>query len=182
MAYPYEYFNCIDYKYEKPVNLLKKVDFFCKLKTECPSDVYIDRTKEINEFFDNKNGEQLTELYCKSDVILKADIFEKFIERSFKDIDINPLYCVSLSGYTWQCGMKYFDIELQALQSKDMILLLENNLEGRIGSVIGDRCVVSDENKKIFYIDGNIFYGWAMSQSLPYDGKKVKHVLVQRKY
>ena len=65
--------------------------------------------------------------------------------------------------------MKYTDINLQKLQDKDMILLLENNMRGGISSVMGDRYVKSDKNKKILYIDAKNLYGWAMSESLPYD-------------
>ena len=32
-------------------------------------------------------------------------VFEKFIKVSVNDYVINPLYCVSLPGYTWQCGL-----------------------------------------------------------------------------
>ena len=95
-----------------------------------------------------KNGEELTQLYLKSDVILLADVFEKFIKISVEEYGINPLYCVSLPGYTWHCGMKYTDIKLQTLQDKDMILLLENNIRGGISSVMGDRYIKSDKNKR----------------------------------
>ena len=37
---------------------------------------------------------------------------------------------------------------------------------------MGDRYIKSNENKKIFYIDANNLYGWAMSQYLPYDDIK----------
>ena len=70
---------------------------------------------------------------------------------------------MSLPGYTWQCGMKQTDIKLQTLQDKDKILLLENEIRGGISSVMGDRFVKSDENKKIVYVDANNLYGWAMS-------------------
>ena len=60
----------------------------------------------------------------------------------------NALYCVSLPGYTWQCGLKYTVINLQTLQDKDMILLVENKIRGGMSSVMGDRYVKSDENKK----------------------------------
>ena len=105
-------------------------------------------------------------------MILLADVFEKFIKISVEKNGINPLYCVSLPGYTWQCGMKYTDINLQTLQDKDMILLLENNIRGGISSVMGDRYVQSDNKKKILYVDANILYGWAMSKYLPYDEVK----------
>ena len=105
----------------------------------------------------------------KSDVLLLACVFEKFIKVSVGEFDINPLYCVSLPGYTRQCGLKYTGINLQTLQDKDMILLLENIIRGGISSVMGNRYVQSDENKKILYIDANNLYGHSMSELLPYD-------------
>ena len=65
--------------------------------------------------------------------------------------------------------MKYADIKLQTLQDKDLILLIENNKRGGISSVMGDRYVKSDENKKILYMDATNLYGHSMSQMLPYD-------------
>ena len=76
---------------------------------------------------------------------------------------------MSLRGYTWQCGMKYTDIKLQIFQGRDMLLLLENDIKGGKSSVIGDRYVESDENKKILYADADNLYGWAMSEYLSYD-------------
>ena len=167
-AYPYEYFNNID-DYQKTVDNLEKEDFFSKLKNKSPDDEEIQRTKEVNKMFDIKNGEELTELKLKSDVILLADVFEKIIKISIDEYGINPLYCASLPGYTWQCGMKHTDIKLQTLQDKDMILLLENNMRVGISGIMGDRYEQSDNNKKILYVDANNLYGWAMSESLPYD-------------
>ena len=119
--------------------------------------------------FNNKNGEELTEIYLKSDVLLLACVFEKFIKISVNEYGNNPLFCVSLPGYTWHCGLKYKRINLQTLQDKDMILLLEINIRGGISSVMKDRYVKSDENEKILYKDANKLYGWAMSEYLPYD-------------
>ena len=101
LAYPYEFFNCIE-DYQKPVNNLKKEHVFSKLKNKCPDDEEIERTKEIIKIFDIKNGEELTEIYLKSDVLLLACVFEKFIKVSVGEFGINPLYCVNLPGYTWQ--------------------------------------------------------------------------------
>ena len=98
-----------------------------------------------------------------------ACVFEKFINISLNQYDINPLNCVSLPGYTWQCGLKYTGINLQTLQDKDMILLLENNIRGGISSVMGERYVRSDENGKVLYFDANNLYGHSMSEPLPYD-------------
>ena len=60
LAYAYEYFKTID-DYQKPVDNLKKENFFNELKNDYPSDKEIGRTKEIIEVFDIKNGEELTD-------------------------------------------------------------------------------------------------------------------------
>ena len=97
LAYPYEYFNNID-DYRKPVNNLKKEDFLSKLKNGYPDDDEIQRTKDIIEKFNIKNGEKLTQIYLKGDVLLLACVFEKFIKVSVNEFGINLLYCVSLPG------------------------------------------------------------------------------------
>ena len=176
LANPFEYFNSID-DYKKPVNILEKKDFFSKLKNKCPDDEEIERTVDIFKRFSNKNGEDLTELYLKIDVLLLACVFEKFIKVSINKFGINPLFCDSLPGYTWLCGLKYTGINLQTLQHKDMILLLENNIRGGKGSVMGDRYVKSDENKNILSLDANSFYGHSMSQPLPYDEIKFDNIV-----
>ena len=50
-----------------------------------------------------------------------------------------------------------------------MILLFGNIIRGSIDSIIGDRYVKSNENKKILYIEANNIYGSALSESLPYE-------------
>ena len=174
LAYPYEFFNCIE-DYQKPVDNLKKKDFFSKLKNKCPDDEGIERTKEIFKIFDIKNGEELTELNLKSDVLLLACVFEKLIKVSYNEFGINPLYCFSLPGYTWECGLKYTGIKLQTLLDKDLILTLENNIRGGISSVMGNRYVKSDENIKIIYMDATNLYGHSMIQPLPYDEIEMWH-------
>ena len=95
-------------------------------------------------------------------------MFEKFIKVTVNKFDINPLFCVSLPGYTWQCGLKYTGIRLQTLQDKDMISLLENIIRGGISSIMGDRYIKSYENK-ILYVGANNLYGHSMTQPLPFD-------------
>ena len=143
--------------------------FFSKLKNKCPDDKEINRTSEIIKKFNIKHGKKLTELYCKSDVLFLACVFEKFIKVSQNEFGISPLYFVSLPGYTWACGLKYLNIRLQTLQDKEMILLLENGIRGGISGVMGDRYVKSDKNTNILYFDATNLYGFGMSQPLPYD-------------
>ena len=81
-------------------------------------------------FFLIEKGEQLNKLYLKIDVISLQCVFEKFVIVSLFEIDINPMYCVSLRGFTLQCGMKYTGINIQTLQGNEINFLLENNIRG----------------------------------------------------
>ena len=93
LAYPYEYFNSID-DYRKPVENLKKEDFFSKLKNDHLDDEEIQGTRDINKNFNNKNGEEITKSYLKSDVLLLACVFEKFIKVSVNEYDnISSVLC-----------------------------------------------------------------------------------------
>ena len=88
-----------------------------------------------------KNGEELTKLFLKSDVILLTCVFEKIIKVSTNEFGINPIYCVSLPGDTWQSGMKITGINFQKLHDKDLILTLKklkNKKRGGLLSVMGD--------------------------------------------
>ena len=139
------------------------------MKNKCPADEEIQRTMDIIKRFNIKIGKNLNDIYLKSDVLLLACVLEKFMKVSVNEFGINPLYCVSLPGYTWQCGLKYTGINLQTLQDKDMILLLENIIRGGISTICGDGYIKSDGNKKILYIDANNLYGQSVSQLLPFD-------------
>ena len=145
IADPYEYFDSID-DYQKPVDNIKKENFFSKLKNGYPDDEKIQRTMDIIEKFNIKNGEEITQIYLKSDALLVGCVFEIFIKVSVNEFGIDSMYCVSLPGYTWQCGLKYTGMNLQTLQDKDMLLLLENNIRGGMSSIMGYRYVKSDEN------------------------------------
>ena len=62
--------------------------------------------------------------------------------------------------------MKYTENNSQTTQDKVLFLSLENNIRGRIPSVMGDRYAKLDENEKILHIDPDNLYGLAMSETL----------------
>ena len=94
LAYPYEFYETLE-DYERPIDELLESGneaYFSRTKNKIPDQKEIDRTNEIIKLFIIKNGKELTELYNKADVILLADIFEKFIKVSKTEFGINPLY------------------------------------------------------------------------------------------
>ena len=86
----------------------------------------------------------------KSDVFLLTCVSEKFLKVSINKFDINPLYCVSLHGHTWEGGVRYTK-KNTILSRQRFFLTSEKIIRGAISSVMGDRYVKSDENTKILY-------------------------------
>ena len=140
LASPYEFFKSLE-DHKKDISILTKQEYFSKLENDYPDALEIQRTNNSIQTFNFKKGKELTQLYLKRDVILLADNFEKFITTSFKNFEINLLYCVSLPGYTFEASIKYTNIKLQTLQDKDMILVLENKIRGGISCVMGNRYI-----------------------------------------
>ena len=73
----------------------------------------------------------------KSDVLLLACVFEKFIKIAVNEYGFNPLYCVSLLGCTWHFGLEYTRVNLQTLHDQGVIWLMENNNIGVLSSIMG---------------------------------------------
>ena len=152
LAYPYEYLNLDNF--QEPLNLTKE-DYWSTLTQSYPSDDDIKRTQELIDKNNITAGQELTVLYLKMDVLQLADVFENFVESSTREYKINPLYSYSLPGYTWKAGLKLTNIKLDFIKDtaklpsgKELLLLLENNIRGGISSVMGDRHVQSNENKR----------------------------------
>ena len=116
LAYPDEYLSLS--KFQEVLNLLKKENFWSTLKQAYPSDGEINRTLQIVEKYDIKNGQVITMLYLKMDVLQLADVFENFVEKSTLTYGINQLYSYSAPGYTWKAGLKMTKIKLDFIKDE----------------------------------------------------------------
>ena len=164
---PYEFYKTLE-DYEKTIEeLLKsgKEAYFSKTKNKIPDQEEIDRTNEIIKFF-IKNGRELTKLYNKADVILLADMFEKF-KVSISEFGINLLYHTSLPGTTWSNGLRYTKVELELNENVDLFQMFENGIQRDVSGVFGDRYIESNKDIKILHIVMNNLYAFAMLQYLP---------------
>ena len=122
------------------------------------------------------------DLYLKTDVLLLADAFEKFISTCLEYYRLDPCHYFSSPGLSWDAMLKMTVIELELITDIDMDLFIQKGMRGGISyiakrySKASNKDMRSNDAKKpskfITYLDENNLYGWAMSQYLPYSGFK----------
>ena len=63
-------------------------------------------------------------LYLKTDVLLLADVFEKFINTCLEHYGLNPCHYFSSPGLSWDAVLKMSKIELQLISDINMYLFM----------------------------------------------------------
>ena len=118
--------------------------------------------------------------YLKNDVLLLADVFEKFFDTCLKFYELDPCKYFSSPRLSWDAMLKMTGVKLEKILVIDKYLFIEKELRGGI-FYIAKRCAeakskyMNDYDPKkqstfIMYLDMNNLYGSAMSEYLPYEG------------
>jgi hypothetical protein len=103
-----------------------------------PEETFL-KAKQLWGLFKCKDHKEFISLYLKSDVMLLADCFEKFLDLIMNNYMIDPCHCYSVPGFTWQAGLKFTNIKLDLLDNIDDILFFEKCIRGGISGVMGSR-------------------------------------------
>ena len=138
-VYPYEYIDSIEKLKEN--NLPRRKYWFSTLKQESISKKEYEHAHNVWNVYNCKTIKDYHNLYLKTDVLLLADAFEQFRDFFLKEHQIDPCYCFSAPGLTWQCGLKYTGIKLELLTDPDMLLMCEQGIRGGFSGVLGPRHV-----------------------------------------
>ena len=122
------------------------------------------------------------DLYLKTDVLLLADAFEKFIGVCLEYYGLDNFHYFSSPGLNWDAMLKITGVELELISDIEMYLFVEKGMRGGITYIAKryskaiNKYMKSYDNSKpskyITYLDASILYGSAMSQYLPYSGFK----------
>ena len=70
--------------------------------------------------------------YLKKDVLLLADVFEKFIDRRMKFYWLDPSHYFSSPGLSWDAMLKMTEIELGKISDIDKYFFIKKGLRGGI--------------------------------------------------
>lgn len=134
--------------------------------------------KKVWNTFKIKTLREYTDLYLKTDVLLLADIFENFRDKSIKIHELDPAHYFTLPGYSWDCMLKYTEVKVELFTEIDQLLFAERGLRGGISQCSNRFCKANNEYMGSMYDktrpqsflimwDVNNLYGVPMTQNLP---------------
>ena len=136
--FPYDYFDSMD-----KLDLTEfpdKKEFYSLLYQKDITDKEYEHGKKIfNKYC--KNFKDYLMIYQKLDVLILADVFENFRELCLKYYEIDPAYCYSAPGLSWNAGLKFTGIELELITDKDMLDMFNEGIRGGFSGVLGKRYV-----------------------------------------
>ena len=187
-AYPYEYMNSFERFNEEKLPARKY--FYSSTKDGKIgddgkiSDGHISvkdylTCEKIWDKFEMKNMGDYHDHYLKKDVLLLADVFEKFIDTCLKFYGLDPCHYFSFPGLSWDAMLKMTGVKLQKISDIDKYLFIEKGLNGRSSYIAKRYAKVNNKYMKdydpkkpsiiIIYLDMSNLYSWAMSEYLPYE-------------
>ena len=156
--------------------------YYSRLNDENVSDSVMDHVKNVCNTFKIKNLGKYHDLYVKTDTVLLADVFENFRDKCLNTYKLDPVYYLSVPGFSWQSCLKMTKIKLELLIDNDILLLFEKGIRGGMCNAIHTYANANNKYMKnydstkesiyIMYLDANNLYGWAMSKKLPIDNFK----------
>ena len=129
-VYLYEYKDSFEHFFEK--QLPNRSKFYTSLKNECISEKdYLHANNVSNMLKINTMGD----LYLKTDVLLLADVFEKFISTCLEYYGLDPCHYFSSPGLSWDTMLKMTKIELELISDIDMYIFIEEGMRGGISYI-----------------------------------------------
>ena len=112
-VYPYEYIDSIEKLNETQLPPIEA--FYSTLKQETITEEEYQHAQKVWNTFNCQTLLDYHKLYLQVDVLILADAFEKFREFFLKHHEIDPAYCYSAPGLTWQCGLKIYENKIRSL-------------------------------------------------------------------
>ncbi|KAK3795736.1 hypothetical protein RRG08_027294 [Elysia crispata] len=177
-VYPYEYVDSWE-RFEE-TKLPPKEAFYSKLSDEHIDDDDYKHAQRVWETFGCQTLGNYADLYCRTDVLLLADVFENFRKTSQKQYGLDPANYYTSPGLSWDALLKKTGVELELLTDYDQHLFIEKGMRGGISMVSKRHARANNPavegydpekpNSHILYLDANNLYGLAMSQPLPTGG------------
>jgi len=182
--YPYEWMDNNE-KFNH-VGLPSKNDFYSSLSQKGLDDKEYAHAMNVYDKLSCQSFQDYHMLYLKTDVLLLADVFENFRSTCISYYRLDPANYITSASLAWDAMLLKTSIQLDLISDVELLNMIEQQKRGGL-CFVGSKRYVKANNKYIdnydktkesnylIYLDANNLYGWAMSESLPYQDIKWNH-------
>nr|XP_022910638.1 uncharacterized protein LOC111421694 [Onthophagus taurus] len=178
--FSYNYITCFDKLND--TQLPPKSMFYNKLTLEDISDEQYLHAQLVWKEFNCQNLKEYSDLYLKTDVLLLADVFEKFRRVCFKTYGLDPTHYYTAPGLSWDAMLKFTKIKLELLTDIDQVHFVKKGIRGGISQCSLRHAKANNKYMKNYDVnspskflmnwDAYNLYGWAMYQFIPFSDFK----------
>ena len=112
-----------------------KEAFYSKLSDAHISDDDYTHAQKVWATFGCKTLGDYCDLYCCTDVLLLADVFETFRKMCLRQYGLDPAHYYTRPGLSWDAILEKTGVELGLLTDYDQHLLIERGVRGGISMV-----------------------------------------------
>ena len=152
--------------------------FYNELKQEHISDEDYEYVQKVWSTLGMETLGDLHDSYVTTDVLLLADVFEKFRDMTLDYYGLDAAHYMTAPGLAWDAALKMSDVCLDLLTDPLMYNFFESGLRGGVSMISKKHYKAnnphvenydpSKPNTYIMYYDVNNLYGGVMRKPLPY--------------
>ena len=102
-----------------------KEAFYSKLSDAHISDDDYTHAQKVWATFACKTPRDYSDLYCRTDVLLLADVFETFRKMCLRQYGLDPAHYLTSPGLSWDALLKKTGVELELLTDYDQHQMIE---------------------------------------------------------
>ena len=112
-----------------------RCEFYSSLKNKCISRKNYSHTLDVWNKFKMKLLGDYHDLYLKTDGLLLANVFEKFINTCLEYYGLDPCHQFNSHGLSWNEMLKMTGMELELISDIDKDLLIEKRMREGISYI-----------------------------------------------
>ena len=165
-VYPYEWVTSVS-------QLIDTTDFpphsafFSNLKRSNISLQDYNQGQQIYNDLNCSNMLDYTELYCKLDTLLLAEVVFSYRELIWNEFGLALENYLSTPQIALDACLKLTGKSIGLMSEPSMVTMIENSLRGGVSFVNNRHETSATENETLLYIDANNLYGFAQKLMMP---------------
>lgn len=169
-----------------PYNLIKSLvdyeqEFPARTQFTEVSDEDYQYAQQVAETFNCADLGEYSDLYLKVDVLILADVFEKFRDDclSPSTYKLDPAHYLSAPSFSWDAMLKFTGVKIELISDLSMFSFIKKGIRGGLTQVTtrkaearnfyvcDDVAPDSDNQNYLLYLDKVNLYGSTMTEKMP---------------